>query len=80
MYIDADEVKNTMDLSIHKEIADFINKSVAESQIMYFEDLKMRLQELLNQEVVGKTITDVGVGIDIAIKEVQNVIDEFREE
>lgn len=80
MYIDAGEVKNSMDLSIHQEIADFINKSVADSQTMYLEDLESRLMNLLEQEVIGDTISDVGEGINMAIKEVQGMIKEFEEE
>ena len=80
MYIDAGEVKNSMDLSIHQEIADFINKTVADSQTMYLEDLESRLMNLLEQEVIGDTISDVGEGINMAIKEVQGMIKEFEEE
>ena len=80
MYIDAGEVKNSMDLSIHQEIADFINKTVADSQTMYLEDLESRLMNLLGQEVIGDTISDVGEGINMAIKEVQGMIKEFEEE
>lgn len=80
MYIDANEVKNAMDLTIHQQIADFINEQVAESQTMYLEDLKNRLQELLEQEVIGETVSDVGVGIEMAIKEVQKLLDDFKEE
>ena len=78
MYIDAGEVKNSMDLSIHQEIADFINKSVADSQKMYLEDLEGRLMNLLEQEVIENTISDVGEGINMAIKEVQGMIKEFE--
>ena len=79
MYIDVDDVKLYMNLEVHKQIADFINKSVEESQKMYLEDLKRRLQELLDQEVIGKTVSDVGVGIDLAIKEVRELLEEFDE-
>lgn len=79
MYIDADDVKLYMNLEVHKQIADFINKSVEESQKMYLEDLKRRLQELLDQEEIGKTVSDVGVGINLAIKEVQKLLEEFDE-
>lgn len=80
MYIDAGEVKNSMELSIHQEVADFINKSVADSQIMYLEDLESRLMNLLEQEVIGDTISDIGEGINMAILEVQRMIKEFEEE
>lgn len=80
MYIDAGEVRNSMELSIHQEIADFINKSVADSQTMYLEDLESRLMNLLEQEVIGDTISDVGEGINMAIKEVQGMIKEFEED
>lgn len=80
MYIDAGEVKNSMDLSMHQEIADFINKSVADSQTMYLEDLEGRLMNLLEQEVIENTISDVGEGINMAIKEVQGMIKEFEED
>ena len=80
MYIDANEVKNAMDLTIRQQIADFINEQVAESQTMYLEDLKNRLQELLEQEVIGETVSDVGVGIEMAIKEVQKLLDDFKDE
>lgn len=80
MFIDAEEVKMSMDLDIHKQVADFLNKSIAESQTMYLEDLKDRLQELLNQEVQGDTVSDVGKGIELAIKAVQELIAEFKEE
>ena len=79
MYIDVNDVKLYMDLEVHKQIADFINKSVEESQKMYFEDLKSRLQQLLEQEVTGETLSDVGEGINIAIKEVQELLEEFDE-
>lgn len=80
MYIDAEDVKMYMDLDIHKQVADFLNKSIAESRTMYLEDLKNRLQELLNQEVLEDIVSDVGRGIELAIKEVQNLIDEFKED
>lgn len=70
----------SMDLDIHKQVTDFLNKSIAESQTMYLEDLKDRLQELLNQEVQGDTVSDVGKGIGLAIKAVQELIAEFKEE
>lgn len=80
MYIDANDVKQYMDLNIHQQVADFINKSVAESQKMYLEDLESRLQELLEQEVTGDTVSDVGVGIDLAIKEVRELLEQFEAE
>lgn len=80
MYIDAEDVKLHMNLEIHQQVADFINKEVAESQKMYLEDLESRLQELLNQEVIGDTISDVGVGIELAIKEVQELLEQFNKE
>lgn len=79
MYIDANDVKTYMDLEIHQQIADFINKSVEESQKMYLEDLERRLEELLKQKIIGETVSDVGVGIDIAIKEVRKLFEEFDE-
>lgn len=79
MYIEPEEVRMYMNLDVHKQIADFINKSVEESQKMYLEDLKMRLQGLLDQEVTGETISDVGEGIDMAIKEVDELLEEFQE-
>lgn len=80
MFIDEEEVKMNMNLEIHKQVADFLNKQIAESQTMYLEDLKDRLQQLLSQEVIGDTVSDVGKGIKLAIKEVQNLIDEFKED
>ena len=80
MYINAEDVKMYMNLDIHKQVADFLNKQIAESQTMYLEDLKDRLQQLLSQEVIGYTVSDVGKGIELAIKEVQDLIDEFRED
>lgn len=80
MYINAEDVKMYMNLDIHKQVADFLNKQIAESQTMYLEDLKDRLQQLLSQEVIGDTVSDVGKGIELAIKEVQDLIDEFRED
>lgn len=47
---------------------------------MYLEDLKDRLQELLNQEVIGDTVSDVGTGIELAIQETQKLINEFKED
>lgn len=79
MYIDANDVKTYMDLEIHQQIADFINKSVEESQKMYLEDLERRLEELLKQKIIGETVSDVGVGIDIAINEVRKLFEEFDE-
>ena len=79
MYINADDVKEYMDLDIHGQIAEFINKSVEESQKMYLEDLRWKLQGILEQEVTGETISDVGVGIDMAIKEVLELLEEFNE-
>ena len=72
MYINAEDVKMYMDLDIHKQIA--------ETQAMYLEDLKDRLQELLNQEVIGDTVSDVGTGIELAIQETQKLINEFKED
>lgn len=80
MYIDEEDVRMTMKLEIHKQVADFLNKQIAESQTMYLEDLKDRLQQLLSQEVIGDTVSDVGKGIELAIKEVQDLIDEFKED
>lgn len=80
MYIDANDVKLYMDLKIHQQIADFINKSVAESQKMYLEDLEGRLQGLLVQEVTEDTVSDVGVGIELALKEVKELLEQFEEE
>lgn len=80
MYIDASDVKLYMDLEIHQQIADFINKSVAESQKMYLEDLEGRLKGLLEQEVIGDTVSNVGVGLNLAIKEVQELLEQFEEE
>lgn len=79
MYIDADDVKLYMNLEVHKQIADFINKSVEESQKMYLEDLINRLQGLLEQEVIGDTVSEVGIGIDLAMKAVQELLEEFDE-
>lgn len=80
MYINAEDVKMYMDLDIHKQVADFLNKQIAETQAMYLEDLKDRLQELLNQEVIGDTVSDVGTGIELAIQETQKLINEFKED
>lgn len=80
MYITADEVKESMDLEIHHQIADFINEHVANSQTMYLEDLEMELRALLSQEVIDGTISDVGVGISLAINEVRKLISQFEEE
>lgn len=80
MYINAEDVKMYMNLDIHKQVADFLNKQIAESQTMYLEDLKDRLQELLNQEVIGDTVSDVGTGIELAIQETQKLINEFKED
>lgn len=80
MYIDANDVKQYMDLDIHQQVADFINKSVAESNKMYLEDLERRLRELLEQEVIGDTASDVGAGIDMALKEVQELLEQFEDE
>ena len=80
MYIQAEDVKTYMDLDIHQQVADFINKSVAESQKMYLEDLEFRLQGLLGQEVIGDTVSDVGMGLNMAIKEVQELLGQFEEE
>lgn len=79
MYIDANDVKQYMNLDIHQQVSDFINKSVAESQKMYLEDLEGRLQELLEQEVTGNTVSDVGVGIELALKEVRELLEELEE-
>lgn len=80
MFIDEEDVRMTMNLEIHKQVADFLNKQIAETQTMYLEDLKERLQQLLSQEVIGDTVSDVGKGIELAIKEVQDLIDEFKED
>ena len=80
MFIDKEDVRMTMNLKIHKQVADFLNKQIAETQTMYLEDLKERLQQLLSQEVIGDTVSDVGKGIELAIKEVQDLIDEFKED
>lgn len=80
MFIDEEDVRMTMKLEIHKQVEDFLNKQIAESQTMYLEDLKDRLQQLLSQEVIGDTVSDVGKGIELAIKEVQDLIDEFKED
>lgn len=80
MFITEEDVRMTMNLEIHKQVADFLNKQVAESQTMYLEDLKDRLQELLNQEVIGDTVSDVGAGIELAIREIQKLINEFKED
>lgn len=80
MYIDADDVKLYMNLEVHKQIADFINKCIEESQKMYLEDLKNnRLQGLLEQEVIGDTVSDIGIGINLAMTAVQELIEEFDE-
>lgn len=80
MHIDAEDVKLYMNLEIHQQVADFINEEVAKSQKMYLEDLESRLQNLLDQEVTGNTISDTGVGIELAIKEVQELLAQFNEE
>lgn len=80
MFITEEDVRMTMNLEIHKQVADFLNKQVAESQTMYLEDLKERLQQLLSQEVIGDTVSDVGTGIELAIREIQKLINEFRED
>lgn len=79
MYIDANDVKAYMDLDIHQQVADFINKSVEESQKVYLKDLESRLKELLAQEVTGNVVSDVGVGIELALKEVRELIEELEE-
>ena len=80
MYIDADEVKLYMDLEVHKQIADFINKEVQQSQKMYLEDLNESLQGLLCQQVsVDDVVSDVGEGIAIAIEKVQELLEQFDE-
>lgn len=80
MYIDANDVKAYMDLEIHQQVADFINKSIEESQKMYLEDLKNnRLQGLLEQEVIGDTVSDIGVGINLAMTAVQELLEELNE-
>lgn len=79
MYIDANDVKQYMDLNIHQQVADFINKSVEESQKVYLKDLESRLKELLAQEVTGNVVSDVGVGIELALKEVRELIEELEE-
>ena len=82
MYIDANDVKLYMNLDIHKQVSDFINKEVQESQKMYLEDLINRLQGLLEPEVLGEEaqiISDVGIGIERAIKEVEELLREFDE-
>lgn len=80
MYIGANDVKAYMDLEIHQQVADFINKSIEESQKMYLEDLKNnRLQGLLEQEVIGDTVSDIGVGINLAMTAVQELLEEFDE-
>lgn len=79
MYIDANDVKLYMELDVHKQIADFINKSVEEAQKMTVEDLRWELQGLLEQEVTGETISDVGVGINIAIHKVLELFETFNE-
>lgn len=80
MYIDANDVKAYMDLEIHQQVADFINKFIEESQKMYLEDLKNnRLQGLLEQEVIGDTVSDIGVGINLAMTAVQELLEEFDE-
>ena len=48
MFITEEDVRMTMNLEIHKQVADFLNKQVAESQTMYLEDQKERLQQLLS--------------------------------
>lgn len=80
MYIDAEEVKNSMDLNIHQQIADFINKSVNDSQTMYLEDLENDLESLLEQEKIGNTISDVGIGIELAQKKVWELLEQFKKE
>lgn len=79
MYIDANDVKQYMDLNIHQQVADFINKSVEESQKVYLKDLESRLKELLAQEVTGNVVSDVGVGIELALKEVRELLEELEE-
>ena len=68
-----------MDLNIHQQVADFINKSVEESQKVYLKDLESRLKELLAQEVTGNVVSDVGVGIELALKEVRELLEELEE-
>lgn len=80
MYIDANDVKAYMDLNIHQQIADFINKSVNDSQTMYLEDLENDLESLLKQEKIGNTISDVGIGIELALKKVWELLDQFQKE
>lgn len=43
MYINAEDVKMYMDLDIHKQVADFLNKQIAETQKLineFKEDIK----------------------------------------
>ena len=80
MYISAEDVKLYMDLDIHQQVADFINKEIAKSQKMYLKDLEFGLQGLLGQEVIGDTVSDVGMGLNMAIKEVQELLGQFEEE
>lgn len=80
MYINAEDVKNNMDLDLHQQIADYINSEVAFSQMMYLEDLENDLKSLIEQEKVGNTISDVGVGVELALKKVWELLDQFKKE
>lgn len=80
MYMQAEDVKLYMNLDIHQQVADFINKEVVESQKMCLEDLEFRLQGLLGQEVIGDTVSDVGLGLNMALVEVQELLGQLKEE